>query len=94
MCADCEFIIYFHESNPHSLLNRVLDKKEEKKTMSKEKWIQDAIKPDKKGALRKALHVKESSKIPESKLKKAEHSKSPLLAKRANLADTLKGLRK
>ena len=58
----------------------------------KKKWIQAAIK--KPGALREALHVKEGHKIPESKLKKAEHSKSPLLAKRAHLADTLKKLKK
>lgn len=59
--------------------------------MTKEKWIQEAIK--KPGALHKALNVKAGEKIPESKLKKAEHSKSPLLRKRANLAETLKGLR-
>jgi hypothetical protein len=57
-----------------------------------EKWIQKAIKH--KGALRKSLHVKEGEKIPASKLKKAEHSKNPKLAKRARLAETLKGLRK
>ena len=60
--------------------------------MAKEKWIQGAIK--KPGSLRKALHVKEGEKIPASKLKKAEHSKSPLMAKRAKLAETLKHLRK
>lgn len=56
------------------------------------KWIADAIK--KKGALHKSLHVPEGKKIPESKLKKAEHSKSPKLRKRAILAETLKHLRK
>ena len=60
--------------------------------MAKEKWIQEAIQH--KGALRKSLHVKKGETIPESKLKKAEHSKNPLLAKRANLAETLKHLRK
>lgn len=53
-----------------------------------EKWIQKAIK--KPGALRKSLHVKKGEKIPESKIKKAEHSKNPTLAKRARLAETLK----
>ena len=57
-----------------------------------EKWIQKAIK--KPGALHKALHVKKGEKIPQSKLKKAEHSKNPKLKKRAQLAETLKGLRK
>lgn len=56
--------------------------------MSKEKWIQGAIK--KPGALRKSLHVKKGEKIPESKLKKAEHSRNPKTAKRAHLAETLK----
>lgn len=58
----------------------------------KKKWIQDAIKH--KGALHASLHVKEGEKIPEGKLKKAEHSKNPLVKKRAVLADTLKHLRK
>lgn len=56
--------------------------------MSKEKWIQGAIK--KPGALRKALGVKKGEDIPESKLKKAEKSKNPKLRKRAVLAETLK----
>lgn len=56
----------------------------------KKKWIQGAIK--KPGALRKSLHVKKGEKIPESKLKKAEHSKNPKTRKRANLAETLKHL--
>jgi len=57
-----------------------------------EKWIQKAIK--KPGALHKELHVKEGEKIPASKLKSAEHSKNPTLRKRANLAETLKHLKK
>lgn len=57
-----------------------------------EKFIQKAIK--KPGALRKSLHVKEGEKIPESKLKKAEHSKNPTTRKRAVLAETLRKLRK
>lgn len=60
----------------------------------KEKWIQKAIKPSKKGALRKALHVKEGETISESKLKKAENSKSSLMRKRATLAETLKKIHK
>lgn len=57
-----------------------------------EKWIQKI--DMKKGALRKSLHVKEGEKIPESKLKKAEHSKNPKTAKRAHLAETLKKMHK
>lgn len=53
-----------------------------------EKWIQKAIKHP--GALHKSLHVKPGEKIPESKLKKAEHSKNPTTKKRAILAETLK----
>lgn len=60
--------------------------------VTKKKWIQDM--QMKKGALHKALHVKEGKKIPVSKLKKAEHSKNPTLKKRAVLAETLKKLHK
>lgn len=55
-------------------------------------FIQDAIK--RPGALRKKLKVKEGEDIPEAKLKRAEHSKSPKLREEANLAETLKGLRR
>ena len=58
----------------------------------KKNFIQKAIK--KKGALHEALGVPEGEKIPKAKIKKAEHSKSPLLRKRANLAETLSKLRK
>lgn len=57
-----------------------------------EKWIQKAIK--KPGALRKSLHVKKGEKIPEEKLKKAEHSKNSKTRKRAVLAETLKKMHK
>ena len=60
--------------------------------MPKNKWIEKAIK--KPGALRKSLDVKEGEKIPESKLKKALKSKNPTMVKRANLAKTLRGIRK
>ena len=55
-------------------------------------WIAGAIK--KPGALRAALHVKKGEKIPEAKLEKAEKSKSPVMRKRANLAETLGKMRK
>lgn len=58
----------------------------------KEKWIAGAIKH--KGALRKALDVKDGEKIPASKLKKAEHSENPKMRKRAVLAETLKKMHK
>jgi hypothetical protein len=53
-----------------------------------EKWIQKAIK--KPGALHKALHVPEGKKIPASKLK-VKPSDSPKMARRKNLAKTLRG---
>jgi hypothetical protein len=56
------------------------------------KFIQKAIKHP--GALRKALHVKKGEDIPEDKLKKAEKSKNPTMRRRANLAETLKKMRK
>lgn len=52
------------------------------------KFIQKAIKHP--GALRAELHVKKGENIPESKLKKAEHSKNPKLRHRAVLAETMK----
>lgn len=55
-------------------------------------WIAGAIKH--KGALHKELGVPQGKKIPEKMIKKAEKSKNPTLAKRARLAETLKGLRK
>lgn len=57
-----------------------------------EKWIQKAI--EHPGALRKSLHVAEDKNIPAKKLEKAAHSDNPTLAKRANLAMTLKKLHK
>ena len=58
---------------------------------AKKNWMQDAVK--KPGALRKALHVKKGQKIPEAKLEKAAHSKSPLMRKRVALAETFKKFR-
>lgn len=55
-------------------------------------WISSAIK--RPGSLKKALGVKEGEKIPALKLKKAEHSKSSALRKKANLAETLKKMHK
>ena len=61
--------------------------------MAKKKdFIQKAIK--KPGALRKALKVKKGDKISVDKLRKAAKSKSPLMRKRANLALTLRKMRK
>lgn len=55
-------------------------------------WIAKAT--ENKGALHRALHVPEGKDIPERKLEKAEHSKSEVMRKRANLAATLKSLNK
>mgnify|MGYP000184411670 CR=1 FL=1 len=52
------------------------------------KWIQGAIKHP--GSLHKSLHVPAGEKIPTKKLEKAAHSENPKLAKKANLAKTLK----
>lgn len=59
---------------------------------AKKQWIQEAIKHP--GALHKALGVPQGEKIPQDKLMKAEHSRSPLMRKRANLAETLEHLHK
>ena len=57
----------------------------------KKNWIAGAIK--KPGALRKELHIKKGAKIPAKKLKVAAKKKG-VEGKRANLAITLKKLRK
>lgn len=54
------------------------------------KWIQKALGKHSKGKLHRKLGVPEGKKIPSSKLKKAEHSNNPKLAKEARLAETLK----
>lgn len=59
--------------------------------MSKDKWIQKAIKHP--GALHEELHVPEGKKIPASKLKAAE-KKGGKIAKQAHLAETLKKMHK
>ena len=56
-------------------------------------WIKKAIKPGNKGALHRQLGVPEGEPIPESKLEAAE-SAGGTLAKRAHLAETLKGFHK
>ena len=55
-------------------------------------WIAKATKN--KGALRQALKVPEGKKIPEKKLEKAAKSSNPTMKKRAQLAETLKKLKK
>lgn len=62
--------------------------------MDKEYWIQDAVNPKNKGALRKKLKIKKGEKIPTAKLKKAEHSKDPKTRKQAVLAETFRKMRK
>ena len=57
----------------------------------KKNWIAGAIKH--KGMLHEDLNVPKGKKIPTAKLKKAEHSKNPTVAKRARLAETLKGFK-
>lgn len=53
---------------------------------SRKDWMQDVT--IKKGALHKSLGIPKGERIPEHRLEKAAHSKSPLLRKRANLAMT------
>lgn len=58
------------------------------------KFIQKAINPEHKGALRRKLGVKKGNDIPAAKLEKAENSKNPTTRKQANLAETFKNMRK
>lgn len=60
--------------------------------MSKDKWIQDAVK--KKGSLRESLHIRKGQNIPKKTLNKAANSANPLMKKRAVLAKTLGKLKK
>lgn len=55
--------------------------------MAKKFWISGAI--HHKGALHRDLGVPQGKKIPKAKIKAAEHSKNPTVAKRARLAETL-----
>ncbi len=59
---------------------------------SKKDWLHEAV-VKKPGALRKSLHVPKGENIPEKKLEKATHSKSPKMRSRAVLAQTLRKLR-
>ena len=59
---------------------------------TKKKWIQKAIHPGKKGALKKALHVPTDEKIPAGKLAAAA-KKGGKLGQRARLAMTLRKLK-
>ena len=60
--------------------------------MSDDHWIEKATKN--KGLLHKHLGVPESKHIPSGKLEKAEHSKNPKFAKEANMAATLKAIKR
>ncbi len=57
-------------------------------------WIQEAIPKSSKGRLHRALNIPEGQKIPEKRIEKAEHSSNERLRREANLAMTLKHLRK
>lgn len=59
-----------------------------------ENWIQKALPSSSKGKLHKNLGIPQGKKIPAKKLDKAKHSKSPSIRREANLAATLKKLRK
>jgi hypothetical protein len=56
------------------------------------KWIQKAIKHP--GALHRELGVPQGKKISAKKMAKAAKSSNPRIRKQANLAKTLRGLRK
>lgn len=57
--------------------------------MAKKHWIAGAIAH--KGALHRELGIPEGKKIPAKKIEAAEGSSNPTLARRARLAETLKG---
>jgi hypothetical protein len=53
-------------------------------------WIQNAVPPSSRGKLHEHLGVPAGKKIPMKKIKKAEHSSNPTLAREAHLAETLR----
>ena len=55
-------------------------------------WIAGAVKN--KGGLHRSLGIPEGQKIPEKRIVKAEHSSDERVRREANLAMTLKSLRK
>ena len=59
----------------------------------KEKWIQDAVRPSKKGTLRKELGAKPGKPIPAKKLEEAAH-KGGKLGQRARFAEVMRGMAK
>lgn len=58
------------------------------KREERNRWIQGAI--EHPGSLHKTLGIPEGKKIPEKRLEKATHSRSPITKKRAILAETLR----
>jgi hypothetical protein len=62
--------------------------------MANKNWIASALPKSSKGKLHKALKVPLDKKIPLAKLEKAENSKSPKIRKQAQLAETLRKMRK
>lgn len=66
------------------------ERKDEMRGMKKGgNWIAGAVKHP--GSLRKSLGVKGDKPIPAAKLEAATHSNNPKTARRARLAETLKG---
>ena len=61
--------------------------------MGEKNWRQKALPESSKGKLREKLGIAKGKNIPESKLKAAE-KKGGKIAKEANLAETLKKLKK
>ena len=55
-------------------------------------WIKGATKN--KGGLHRSLGIPEGQKIPESKIEAATHSSNPKIKKQADLAETLKGMKR
>ena len=58
-----------------------------------EHWIQKAVGKN-PGGLHRSLGIPEGEKIPEKRIVKAEHSSDERVRREANLAMTLKSLRK
>lgn len=60
---------------------------------AKKQWIQEAVSKN-PGGLHESLHISIAKKIPLKKIKKAEKSDNRIIRKQAQLAETLRHLKR
>ena len=85
--------LYIRNSLEHTGQTKAVLPSPHLRAMKNKKWIQDAINPTKKGALREAMGAKEGKNIPKGKLAEAAKKKG-VTGQRARLAQTLASFNK